>query len=178
MTDSPVGQPAWIAERFAQWTDPRSPVSDDRMLKDISLYWLTATAASSTRLYQVAPRGQGVPCPVPLAVAMFAHDITQSVRPLAERLFDIRHWWEFDRGGHFAAMEVPQLLAEDVRDFFLARIGYGWWVHSPSRSAATASGSSRMALCPVGRSWTCHPGSAWSRARSPANGVRSSHPEQ
>jgi pimeloyl-ACP methyl ester carboxylesterase len=52
-------------------------------------------------------------------VAVFAYDITQSVRPLAERLYDIRHWSEFERGGHFAAMEVPELLAEDVRDFFL-----------------------------------------------------------
>jgi epoxide hydrolase len=52
-------------------------------------------------------------------VAVFAHDITQSVRPLAERLYDIRHWSEFQRGGHFAAMEVPELLAEDIRDFFL-----------------------------------------------------------
>jgi pimeloyl-ACP methyl ester carboxylesterase len=55
---------------------------------------------------------------VPLGVAVFAHDITQSVRPLAERLYDIRHWSEFDRGGHFAAMEVPGLFTDDVRTFF------------------------------------------------------------
>ena len=55
-------------------------------------------------------------------VRRFAHDITQSVRPLPERLYDIRHWSEFERGGHFAAMEVPELLAEDVRDFFLTNI--------------------------------------------------------
>ena len=55
---------------------------------------------------------------MPLGVAVFAHDITQSVRPLAERLYDVRHWSEFDRGGYFAAMEVPDLLAEDVRAFF------------------------------------------------------------
>jgi hypothetical protein len=52
-------------------------------------------------------------------VAVLPHDITQSVRPLAERLYDISHWSEFERGGHFAAMEVPELLAEDVRVFFL-----------------------------------------------------------
>ncbi|WP_326594548.1 hypothetical protein [Streptomyces sp. NBC_01803] len=57
-------------------------------------------------------------------MAVFAHDITQSVRPPAERLYDIRHWSGFDRGGHFAAMEVPELLAEDVRDFFLTHITY------------------------------------------------------
>ncbi len=121
LTDSPVGQLVWIAERFAQWTDPATPVSDERMLTDISLYWLTATAASSGRLHHDTPRGSQEPCRVPLGVAVFPHDITQSVRPLAERLYDIRHWSEFERGGHFAAMEVPELLAADVRDFFLAR---------------------------------------------------------
>jgi epoxide hydrolase len=123
LTDSPVGQLAWIAERFAQWADPATPVSDDRMLTDISLYWLTATAASSARLHRDTQRGApGDPCTVPLGVAVFAHDITLAVRPLAERLYDIRHWSEFERGGHFAAMEVPELLAEDVREFFLARL--------------------------------------------------------
>jgi epoxide hydrolase len=91
------------------------------MLTDISLYWLTATAASSARLHHDTPR-QTEPCPVPVGVAVFPHDITQSVRPLAERLYDIRHWSEFDRGGHFAAMEVPDLLADDIRDFFLKHV--------------------------------------------------------
>ncbi|MGX7674023.1 epoxide hydrolase family protein [Plantactinospora sp. DSM 117369] len=121
LTDSPVGQLAWIAERFAQWTDPRSQISDERMLTNISLYWLTATAASSARLHRDTPR-RIEPCPVPVGVAVFAHDITLSVRPLAERLYDIRHWSEFERGGHFAAMEVPELLAEDIREFFLNHI--------------------------------------------------------
>ncbi|MET8797576.1 epoxide hydrolase family protein [Nocardia sp. NPDC004568] len=124
LTDSPVGQLAWIAERFAQWTDPRTPVADERMLTDVSLYWLTATAASSARLTRETTRG-ATPCPVPLGVAVFAHDITQSVRPLAERLYDIRHWSEFDRGGHFAAMEVPELLAADIRAFFLTGLRAG-----------------------------------------------------
>ncbi|WP_436848545.1 epoxide hydrolase family protein [Streptomyces asoensis] len=124
LTDSPVGQLVWIAERFAQWTDPRSTIGDDRLLTGVSLYWLTATAASSARLHRETPR-RVAPCPVPVGVAVFAHDITQSVRPLAERLYDIRHWSEFERGGHFAAMEVPELLAEDVREFFLARVPSG-----------------------------------------------------
>ncbi|MEU3598895.1 epoxide hydrolase family protein [Streptomyces sp. NPDC006798] len=118
LTDSPVGQLVWIAERFAHWTDPRTPVDDERILTDVSLYWLTATAASSARLHHDASRGSAR-CPVPVGVAVFAHDITRSVRPLAERRHDIRHWSEFDRGGHFAAMEVPELLAGDVRAFFL-----------------------------------------------------------
>ena len=128
LTDSPVGQLAWIAERFAQWTDPATPVSDDRMLTDISLYWLTATAASSAPAAPRRPAAEPQPCPVPVGVAVFAHDITQSVRPLAERLYDIRHWSEFERGGHFAAMEVPDLLAEDVRDFFLTHVKYDYRV--------------------------------------------------
>jgi pimeloyl-ACP methyl ester carboxylesterase len=122
LTDSPVGQLVWIAERFSQWTDPATPVSDDRMLTDISLYWLTATAASSGRFHHDTQRGSGQPCRVPLGVAVFPRDITLSVRPLAERLYDIRHWSEFERGGHFAAMEVPELLAGDVRDFFLTLV--------------------------------------------------------
>ncbi|RAJ40098.1 pimeloyl-ACP methyl ester carboxylesterase [Kitasatospora sp. SolWspMP-SS2h] len=117
LTDSPVGQLAWIAERFAQWTDPATPVDDERLLTGVSLYWLTATAASSARLTRETPRG-GTPCPVPLGVAVFAHDITLAVRPLVERRYDVRHWSEFDRGGHFAAMEVPGLFARDVREFF------------------------------------------------------------
>ncbi|MFG2116185.1 epoxide hydrolase family protein [Streptomyces sp. NPDC048718] len=124
LTDSPVGQLAWIAERFAHWTDPRAPIDDDRLLTNVSLYWLTATAASSARLHREAAR-RSEPCPVPVGVAVFPHDITRSVRPLAERLYDIRHWSEFERGGHFAAMEVPDLLATDVRDFFLTLDGNG-----------------------------------------------------
>jgi pimeloyl-ACP methyl ester carboxylesterase len=123
LTDSPVAQLVWIAERFAQWTDPAAPVADDRILTDVALYWLTATAASSGRIHHDNPRGSGLPCRVPLGVAVFAHDITLSVRPLAERLYDIRHWSEFERGGHFAAMEVPGLFAGDVRDFFLGDLG-------------------------------------------------------
>ncbi|MEV7015593.1 epoxide hydrolase family protein [Streptomyces sp. NPDC093991] len=118
LTDSPVGQLAWIAERFAQWTDPRTPVSDERILTGVSLYWLTATAASSARLHRESAR-RSERCPVPVGVAVLPHDITRSVRPLAERLYDIRHWSEFDRGGHFAAMEVPELFADDVRKFFV-----------------------------------------------------------
>ena len=124
LTDSPVGQLAWIAERFAHWTDPRAPIDDDRMLTDISLYWLTGTAASAARLHRETPRGQLL-CRAPLGVAVLPYDITQSVRPLAERRYDIRHWSEFDRGGHFAAMEVPELLSADIRDFFLTLLDEG-----------------------------------------------------
>jgi hypothetical protein len=85
LTDSPVGQLVWI---ITQWTDPATPVSDERMLTNISLYWLTGTAASSARLHHDAPRGQALPCQVPVGVAVLPHDITQLVRPLAERLYE------------------------------------------------------------------------------------------
>jgi pimeloyl-ACP methyl ester carboxylesterase len=117
LTDSPVGQLAWIAEKFTEWTDPRSEITNDRVLTNVTLHWLTATAGSSARLALETDRGF-VPCPSPMGVAVFAHDITLSIRPLAERMYNIVHWSEFDRGGHFAPMEVPTLFIDDVRAFF------------------------------------------------------------
>lgn len=120
LTDSPVGLLAWIAEKFTEWVDPQSKIDDDRILADISIYWLTATAGSSARLAKESPPGTPARPSVPVGVAVFAHDITLSVRPLAEKDRKIVHWSEFDRGGHFAAMEVPDLFAEDVRAFFVS----------------------------------------------------------
>jgi pimeloyl-ACP methyl ester carboxylesterase len=120
LTDSPVGQLAWIAEKFTEWTDPDSKIDVDRILTTVMLYWLTGTAGSSARLN----RETGVvsnACPAPLGVAVFAHDIVLSVRPLAELTYRVEHWSEFDRGGHFAAMEAPDLLADDIRHFFTGR---------------------------------------------------------
>jgi epoxide hydrolase len=119
LTDSAVGQLAWIAERFAEWGDPATPVAADRLLTNVMLYWLTRTAGSAARLHRETAGGP-LPCPVPVGVAVFAHDITRPVRSLAERSYDVRHWSEFDRGGHFSALEVPELLAPDIRAFFAA----------------------------------------------------------
>jgi pimeloyl-ACP methyl ester carboxylesterase len=116
LTDSPAGQLAWIAEKFAEWTDPASDINDDVLLTDVSIYWFTRTAGSSARLAKES--GYGAPCPVPMGVAVLPHDILLSVRPLAERRYDIRHWTELPRGGHFAALEVPVELAADIRAFF------------------------------------------------------------
>ena len=118
LIDSPVGQLAWIAEKFTEWTDPRSAISDDRLLTDVMLYWLTGTTASAARLTRESAFGGAPPCTPPVGVAVFAHDITLSVRTLAERRYPIAHWSEFDRGGHFAAMEVPDVFAADVTAFF------------------------------------------------------------
>ncbi|GAB3985539.1 epoxide hydrolase family protein [Plantactinospora veratri] len=117
LTDSPVGQLAWIAEKFTEWADPASTIPVDRLLTNVMLYWLTGTAGSSARLHRESPVGpQG--CPVPVGVAVFAHDITRSIRSFAERTYPVVRWTEFDRGGHFAALEVPELLVDDVRAFF------------------------------------------------------------
>jgi len=119
LTDSPVGQLAWIAEKFTEWTDPRSTIPVDRLLTNVMLYWLTGTAGSSARLHRESAAGPvSFPESVPVGVAVFAYDITLSIRPLAERAYPIVRWTEFDRGGHFAAMEVPELFVEDVRAFF------------------------------------------------------------
>jgi epoxide hydrolase len=117
LTDSPVGLLAWIAEKFTEWADPRSVITIDQILADVCVYWFTATAGSSARLANESPRGK-VPCPVPVAVVVLPCDILQSVRPLAEQDYDVVRWTEFDRGGHFAGLEVPGLLAADIRDFF------------------------------------------------------------
>jgi epoxide hydrolase len=124
LTDSPVGQLAWIVEKFKDWTDPAAKLPEDavdrdRLLTDVSVYWLTATAGSSANIYYEGARSWGQsadPSAVPTGVAAFPMDVT--IRPIAEREHNIVRWSEFDRGGHFAAMEAPDLLLDDVRAFF------------------------------------------------------------
>ncbi|WP_031466776.1 epoxide hydrolase family protein, partial [Sciscionella sediminilitoris] len=123
--DSPVGQLAWIAEKFHDWTDcadrPEDAVDRDRMLTNITLYWLTGTAGSSARLYYETGGGMRPPreLSVPLGVAVFGHDIVLPIRSVAERqLPTITRWSEFDRGGHFAALEQPAVLTEEILAFF------------------------------------------------------------
>ncbi|MEV6406579.1 epoxide hydrolase family protein [Streptomyces bobili] len=123
LTDSPVGQLAWIVEKFQEWTDstgtPESAVDRDHMLGNVTLYWLTGTAGSSARLYKESARvwGEAEASRVPTGVAVFPHDVTLPVRAYMEDLDDIVHWTEMDRGGHFAAMEEPELLTADIRAF-------------------------------------------------------------
>ncbi|MFB4318429.1 epoxide hydrolase family protein [Actinomadura sp. 21ATH] len=119
LADSPAGQLAWIAEKFAEWTE--NGVDRDALLTNVTLYWLTNTAASSAQLYyEFAHAGWSVPeaSTVPMGVAVFPHDIALPVRALAERDEKIVHWTEFEHGGHFAALERPDLLVGDVRAFF------------------------------------------------------------
>jgi len=123
LTDSPVGQLAWIAEKFAEWSDSQSAIDRDQMLTNVSVYWFTSTANSSARLYLEFARsgsswGKIELSSVPTGVAVFPHEIAPPIRRFAERANNIVHWSEFDRGGHFAAMEQPDLLVGDIREFF------------------------------------------------------------
>jgi pimeloyl-ACP methyl ester carboxylesterase len=126
LTDSPVGQLAWIIEKFKEWTDdasdlPEDAVDRDHLLTNVMLYWLTGTAGSSANFYYEGAHaggwGQEIErSPVPTGVAAFSTDV--AIRRYAEPANTITHWSDFDTGGHFAAMEAPDLLVGDVREFF------------------------------------------------------------
>jgi pimeloyl-ACP methyl ester carboxylesterase len=127
LTDSPVGQLAWIMEKFKEWTDPAAALPEDavgrdRLLTNVSLYWFSGTAGSSANLYYETlhdpdSKKRKVRNNVPTGVAVsLTQDVT--IRRWAERENNIVHWTEFERGGHFAALEVPELLVGDVREFF------------------------------------------------------------
>jgi epoxide hydrolase len=121
--DSPVGQLAWIVENFKEWTDaaaelPEDAVDLDQLLTNVSLYWFTGTGISAANfLYETGhSTGWGAPATAPQGWALFAAQLF--VRAMMDLDHEIEHWSEFDRGGHFAAMEVPDLLVGDVRKFF------------------------------------------------------------
>ncbi|MBO3748463.1 alpha/beta fold hydrolase [Streptosporangiaceae bacterium NEAU-GS5] len=123
LADSPVGQLAWIVEKFKDWTDsetvPEDAVDRDKILTNVMLYWLTGTAASSSRLYYEFGRAWAPPraSTAPTALALFPYEIAQPIRSWAERTNRIVRWTEFDRGGHFAALEEPDLLVGDIQAF-------------------------------------------------------------
>ncbi|VIO76469.1 Soluble epoxide hydrolase [Bradyrhizobium ivorense] len=126
LTDSPSGQAAWILEKFWAWTDcdghPENILSRDELLDNVMLYWVTATAASSARLYweSFGARKRTVHrVSVPTGVAVFPKEIVTPVRKWMEASFsNIRHWSEMPKGGHFSAFEQPELFVGDVRKFF------------------------------------------------------------
>jgi len=125
LTDSPVGQLAWIVDKFSAWTHTKTGVPDDAvdrddMLTTVMLYWLTGTAGSAARLYyenmHMAPTWGQPPATTPTGVAAFAEDI--AIRRYGEQANNIVHWSDIDHGGHFAALEAPELLVADIRAFF------------------------------------------------------------
>jgi pimeloyl-ACP methyl ester carboxylesterase len=128
LTDSPAGLAAWIVEKFRAWSDCdgviENAISRDRMLADISLYWFTGAIGSSfwpyyARLHDSPMLPVGTRIRVPTGYAEFPREIVKPPRSAAARIFtDIRRWSVMPKGGHFAALEQPELLADEVRAFF------------------------------------------------------------
>ena len=127
LTDSPAGLAGWIVEKFRTWSDcdgdVESSFTKDQLLTNITAYWVTNTIASSVRLYcesqrsrRFGPASEYVD--VPTGAAIFPKELYRPPRAWAEAAFNIVQWTEMPRGGHFAAMEEPELLVDDVRSFF------------------------------------------------------------
>jgi len=128
LTDSPAGLAAWIVEKFRAWADcggePERAVSRDEMLANISLYWFSGAIGSSfwpyyARMHGPWPIPEGATVGAPTGYAEFAKEILRPPRSLAARTYtDIRRWSVMNRGGHFAALEQPEVLAREIREFF------------------------------------------------------------
>jgi pimeloyl-ACP methyl ester carboxylesterase len=124
LVDSPAAQCAWIIEKFRVWMDcdghPENVLTRDELLDNVSIYWLTASGASSARLYwQSFNRYNRDPVTVPTGCSIFPKEIMPVSRSAVERRFtDLRYWNDLDRGGHFAAFEQPELFVDELRAFF------------------------------------------------------------
>jgi pimeloyl-ACP methyl ester carboxylesterase len=128
LADSPAGLAAWMAEKLWSWSDRleggKSRLSRDDVLANVTLYWLTGTIGSSMRLYYEASRhplrlAAGERVRVPTGLALFPAETPASPpREWVERGYDVTRWAPMPRGGHFAAWEEPDLLAEEIREFF------------------------------------------------------------
>lgn len=118
LTDSPVGQLAWIAEKFREWSDPAHPIDDEDLLTNVSLYWFTRTAGSSARIYKDSRLSSGPTfVDVPTGIAAWPHEIVTPSRRWVEADYNVVHWRDMPEGGHFPALEVPHLLVENIRRF-------------------------------------------------------------
>ena len=126
LVDSPAGQAAWIIEKFWAWTDnngsPQDAIGRDELLDNVMFYWLNGTGASSARLYWESFgdfSGGATSVSLPTGISQYPKELTAVSRRWADRVYtDIRHWNELDRGGHFAAFEVPDLFVEEIRASF------------------------------------------------------------
>ena len=124
LVDSPVGQMAWIIEKFWSWMDcdghPENTLTRDELLDNVMLYWLTASGASSARLYweSFGSFGGGDKVEIPTGVASFPKEIIRSPRRWCEQSYNITHWTTMPKGGHFGAFEQPELFINDLRTFF------------------------------------------------------------
>jgi microsomal epoxide hydrolase len=130
LTDSPAGLAAWIAEKFWKWSDCggviENAVGRDDLLANVALYWFTGAIGSSfwpyyARMHGPWPIPEGKTVDVPTGYADFPKEILRPPRSLAARTYtDIRRWTAMPRGGHFAALEQPELLAREILEFFAA----------------------------------------------------------
>jgi microsomal epoxide hydrolase len=134
LNDSPAGLLAWIVEKFQRWSDcggdVESRFTKDELLTNVMLYWTTQSIGSSFQPYYDLTHANVVrwmletaktwihPVKVPAGFALFPKDLSHPPREWAERFFYVKRWTQMPRGGHFAAMEEPELLAEDIREFF------------------------------------------------------------
>ena len=127
LNDSPAGLAAWIVEKYRTWSDCHGDVesrfSKDELLTTITIYWVTQTISSSTRMYlenqtHTWVMGRDERVKAPAGMALFPQEIAKPPREWAQRAYDVRRWTEMPKGGHFAAFEEPELLAEEVRAFF------------------------------------------------------------
>ena len=127
LNDSPAGLAAWIVEKFRTWSDCDGDVerrfTKDELLTNIMLYWAPETANSSCRLYYEMVHADKFPptnfrVDVPTGCAIFPGEIMKPPRTWVDRLYDVQRWTRMPRGGHFAAMEEPALLVDDIRAFF------------------------------------------------------------
>lgn len=124
LNDSPVGLAGWIIEKFHGWSDCEDDIEQsfdrDRLLDNISIYWITQTINSSVRLYYETNEREAIPdaVSVPTGHARYPAEILKTPRVWAEEVYNITRWAEQPAGGHFAAMEVPDIFVEDVRAFF------------------------------------------------------------
>jgi len=124
LVDSPAGQAAWILEKFWAWTDcdghPENALTRDELLDNVMLYWLTASGASSARLYWESFGGnRAVEVKVPVGCSIFPKEIFRSSKRWAEKHFnELIYWNALDKGGHFAAFEQPETFVNEVRSCF------------------------------------------------------------
>ncbi|MBV8387221.1 MAG: epoxide hydrolase [Acidimicrobiia bacterium] len=125
LNDSPAGLMAWIVEKFRTWSDcdgdPENAFTRDQLLTNVMLYWVTGTATSAARLYWErahATDGTQPSVSVPTGVARYPKEILKFPRSWVEHHYNVTRWEVMPRGGHFAAMEQPELFADDVRAFF------------------------------------------------------------
>jgi pimeloyl-ACP methyl ester carboxylesterase len=127
LNDSPAGLAAWIVEKYRTWSDCNGDVESrftkDELLTTITIYWVTQTINASTRLYYETQRQpwelkHNERITVPTGMAVFPKEISRPPREWGERSFNIQRWTEMPSGGHFAALEEPQRLVDDIRAFF------------------------------------------------------------